>query len=83
MVYISDSRSFPDQPIHGEHTYIEEKNTFPSSIPGGTCILYTMFPVLLYAGAHFGAYYCMDIHFWYSGVYHVELRDHAVFFRNV
>ena len=38
---------------------------------------------LLYAGAHFGAYYCMDIHIWYSGVYHMDLRDHAVFFRNL
>ena len=28
--------------------------------------------VLLYASAHFGGYYCMDIYFWYSGVYNVH-----------
>ena len=37
--------------------------------------------LLLYAGAHLGAYNCMGIYFWCSGVYHMEQRDHAVFFR--
>ena len=29
----------------------------------------------LYTGAHYRAYYCMDIHFWYSGVYHMVQID--------
>ena len=37
---------------------------------------------LLYASAHLGAYYCMDIDFWYLGVYHMKQREHVVFFRN-
>ena len=37
---------------------------------------------IIYAGVHFGDYYCMYINFWYSGVYRMEQRDHAVFFRN-
>ena len=37
---------------------------------------------LVYASAHLGAYYCMDINFWYSGVYHMKQREHVVFFRN-
>ena len=41
-----------------------------------------MLHCLLYAGAHFGAYYCMDIHFWYSGVYHMKQREHVVIFSN-
>ena len=41
-----------------------------------------MYSFIMYAGAHFGDYYCMDINFWYSRVYHMEQRDHAVFFRN-
>ena len=35
---------------------------------------------LLYTGAHLGAYYCMDIKLGYSGVYHMEQRDHAIIF---
>ena len=38
--------------------------------------------VLLYASAHLGAYYRIDINFWYSGVYHMKQREHVVFFRN-
>ena len=38
--------------------------------------------MLLYASAHLGAYYCMDIDFWYLGEYHMKQREHVVFFRN-
>ena len=38
--------------------------------------------LLLYASAHLGAYYCMEINFWYSGVYHMKQREHVVFLRN-
>ena len=37
---------------------------------------------LLYASAQLGVYYCMDINFSYSGVYHMKQREHVVFFRN-
>ena len=43
---------------------------------------YHVFPMFLYAVEQLGAYYCMDIHFWYSGVYHMEQRYYAVFSRN-
>ena len=35
----------------------------------------------IYASAHFGAYYGMDIIFWYSGVYHMKRKEDVVFFR--
>ena len=38
--------------------------------------------LFIYVSAHLGAYYCMDIDFWYSGVYHMKQREHVVFFRN-
>ena len=38
--------------------------------------------VLLHASTHLGAYYCTDINFWYSGVYHMNQREDVVFFRN-
>ena len=28
--------------------------------------------LLLYAGAHLGAFYCMNISFWYSGVLNMD-----------
>ena len=34
------------------------------------------------AVANLGAFYCMDINFWYSGAYNIEQRDHALCFSN-
>ena len=47
-----------------------------------SCVQYLHVHVLLYASAHLGAYYCMDINIWYPGVYHMKEREHIVFFRN-